>query len=364
MHLRKMGGLRREGLRAMPKSYREFDTRWRATRAALVAGTLAGLIAFPAAPLTANDSTASLDAGGLRLTYNPDIRVESEDLSLSRSEVRVVYRFNNTSKSEVSTLVAFPLPVMEIGEGGNYAIQDRDPINVMDFQVTVDGRRVDPSVQVTATRFGVDVTAVLNRHAIPLTIQGFDGTAGKALFDRLNTLPGEAQRELERYGVIDWTTIFDDDHKPQANLHWDAHITFYWFQTFPAGRTIEVTHRYRPVPRQFFVTNAELTSAETQKVYCIDPAFVRAAGARLQQSPQNALAGYELKYVLTTAGNWLGPIQKFRLTVQKSSPDALVTWCAKNIKRSSPTTFTLSQENYSPDEDLKILFVEPIHQDK
>ena len=43
----------------------------------------------------ANDSTASLDAGGLKLTFNPDIGMESEDLYLSRDEVRVVYRFRN-----------------------------------------------------------------------------------------------------------------------------------------------------------------------------------------------------------------------------------------------------------------------------
>ena len=62
----------------------------------------------------ANDSTASLDAGGLNLTFNPDIRMESEDLYLSRDEVRVVYRFRNES-DHVATLVAFPLPAMIIG---------------------------------------------------------------------------------------------------------------------------------------------------------------------------------------------------------------------------------------------------------
>ena len=43
-------------------------------------------------PAGANDSTASLDAGGLQLTINPAIRVESEELDLNRAQVRVARR--------------------------------------------------------------------------------------------------------------------------------------------------------------------------------------------------------------------------------------------------------------------------------
>lgn len=67
---------------------------------------LAVLLAIASA--SANDSSASLDADGLQFTYNPDIKVESEDLSLSLEEVRVAYRFHNTSDRDISTLVAFP----------------------------------------------------------------------------------------------------------------------------------------------------------------------------------------------------------------------------------------------------------------
>jgi hypothetical protein len=273
--------------------------------------------------------------------------------------VRVVYRFQNMSARDISTLVAFPLPVMEIGEGGNYALQGKDPINVMDFQVTVNGQRVEPSVEVKATRFGVDVTDVLKRHGVPLTMRDGDN-----LNQRLDSLPAEARRELERYGVIDWNSTGAANNKPSANVHWDTRIIFYWFQTFPAGRTIEVTHRYRPVPRQFFFSNHDLASAEKQKAYCIDPAFARSARSLIQQSSQATLSGYELKYVLTTARNWMGPIQNFRLTVEKSSPDALVSLCATGIKRASPMSYVLALENYSPAEDMKVLFVEPVSEEK
>jgi hypothetical protein len=83
-----------------------------------------------APPAAANDSTASLAAGGLTLTYNPHISMESQDLYLSREEVRVVYRFRNRSDRDIATLVAFPLPSMIIGEEGNYDFYGRDPVNV------------------------------------------------------------------------------------------------------------------------------------------------------------------------------------------------------------------------------------------
>lgn len=326
-------------------------------RVALLAGLTAASV--PIGTARANDSSASLDAGGLRLTFNPSIRVESEDLYLSRAQVRVHYRFHNVSTQDISTLVAFPLPVMEIGEGGNYVLQGKDPINIMDFQVTVDGQRVDPSVEVKATRFGVDVTQVLKRFGIPLTMRD-----GDDLNARLDNLPPDVRRELERYGVVDWTSTFGANNKPLANVHWNTQITYYWFQKFPAGRPIEVTHQYRPVPRQFFFGNDQASSAELQNAYCMDPGFVRGARSLVQQTKQSSLWGYELKYVLTTAGNWLGPIQKFRLTVDKGAADALVSLCADGLKRNGPTTFVQTRDNYGPSEDLKVLFVAPFDPEK
>jgi hypothetical protein len=233
---------------------------------------------------------------------------------LSRDEVRVTYHFHNKADHDIATLIAFPLPVMNIGEEGNYDLGGRDPVNVMDFQVTAEGKQVEPSVEIKATRFGVDVTDILKRYDIPLTMLAPGEGAGSALNTRLDDLPQDARQELERYGVIDWNTTFGAENKPLANTHWDTHIIFYWFQTFPAGSTIEVTHRYKPVPRRFFLAKDDLATPETRTLFCMDQDFISAAQAALKQSSQDILAGTELKYVLTTAGNWLGaPIQKFRL---------------------------------------------------
>jgi hypothetical protein len=81
------------------------------------------------------------------------------------------------------------------------------------------------------------------------------------------------------------------------------------------------------------------------RLFCMDQDFISAAQAALKQASQDILAGTELKYVLTTAGNWVGPIQKFRLTVEKPSDKALISLCAKGINRAGPTTFTLAEDD-------------------
>jgi hypothetical protein len=321
-------------------------------------GALAAMLC--AATALANDSTASLDAGGLNLTYNPDISMESEDLHLSPGEVHVDYRFRNLSERDIDTLVAFPLPVIIIGEEGNYDIQGRDAIDVMAFKLAVDGKPLTPSVDIRAARFGVDVTEVLKRYNIPPTMIAADNDAIVALHSRLDDLPEQAKAELERFGVIDWNTTFGAEDKPLANAHWDTHLAYYWFQTFPAHKTVDVTHRYKPVPGRFFFTKETLADPEMRKRYCMDQAFISAAQKALNQSPQKLLDATELKYVLTTAGNWQGPIQKFQMTIEKPSAEALVSLCANGVKRAGPTTFTLSAEDYVPESDLAILFLAPM----
>lgn len=322
---------------------------------------LAGLFATGLAQ--ANDSSASLDAGGLQLVENRDIGMEAEDLTVSLQQIRVRYRFRNSGSDDVETLVAFPLPTLSVGEEGNYVLDGADPINVLGFEVSVEGERVVPSIEVRATRNGVDVTEVLERYGIPPTMNAGNVDAYIAEIDRLDLLPPEARRELERYGLVDWATNYGNDGKPRANVHWDTHIAFFWFQKFPAGRAIRIAHSYRPVPRYFFFGEEDLApDAGLRRAYCIDRDFEGEA-RRMLANPEaeyEVLAGRELKYVLTTAGNWLGPIGNFRLTIEADSPQTLVSLCTPGVRRTGPTTLELSATDYSPEEDLKVLFVQPL----
>ena len=70
---------------------------------------------------------------------------------------------------------------------------------------------------------------------------------------------------------------------------------------------------------------------------------------------QGGLSGKEVRFVLKTGRNWLGPIGRFRLTFEKLDAKAIVSTCFKGMRKTGPTTFAASLDNFSPDEDLGFL---------
>jgi hypothetical protein len=69
-------------------------------------------------------------------------------------------------------------------------------------------------------------------------------------------------------------------------------------------------------------------------------------------------------YVLRTGANWAGPIGRFHLIVDKGAPQNLVSLCAPDIRPTSDTRFELDRTNYTPREDLRILFLTPQRTDR
>jgi hypothetical protein len=310
--------------------------------AALVTG------GFPAA--RANDSSAILESGELQLTNSPDITLEKEDLYISADEIRVAYRFRNTSAKDLVTLVAFPLPDITVGDDANYSIDAQDPVNVIGFEVSVNGRRVEPNIQLRASRFGVDRTEILKRHGIPVLPFAED------FYPRLEKVSGADREELERAGLVDWHTSFGANNVPLPNPHWTAHAAYYWEQTFPAGAVTEVAHRYRPVPGESFYGDYILQNKELIDAYCMDRPFLGAARRLIAKAPNGIMR--ELHYILTTGRNWLGTIGEFNLTIDKGKPGNLVSLCVDGIKKTGPTTFEMHARDFIPERDLKILVLE------
>ena len=57
-----------------------------------------------------NDTSAALETGGLRFKQDPDIVMRSEDLFISEKQIRIFYRFFNTSAADKTIMIAFPMP--------------------------------------------------------------------------------------------------------------------------------------------------------------------------------------------------------------------------------------------------------------
>ena len=319
-------------------------------------------VSFIAATLTtpafADDSSAALGMGGIVLTQNADIRMASEDLSLSPKAVHVRYEFVNDSDKDIDTIVAFPLPdidLYEYSESPVGTIVDKSP-NFVGFELTVDGHRVDATPEEHAILNGRDVTAEV--HAAGLQVN----FAGTNLFDRLTKLSSATRQSLSKAGLVEL-------EESDAHAKWTATTKFWWHQHFPAHKTVVIEHSYQPVTGQFFFVPESLTANDPSdrrnaQVYCIDAPTKTAieaklAKARLPGNAESMLNGYETDFVLKTANNWKGPIGHFHLTVDKLKPDNVVSLCWDgDLKKTGATTFESTRENFAPQHDIKLLVLE------
>ncbi|WP_273560710.1 DUF4424 family protein [Methylobacterium sp. NMS14P] len=64
-----------------------------------------------------------------------------------------------------------------------------------------------------------------------------------------------------------------------------------------------------------------------------------------------------LSYVITSGGNWAGPIGTFKLTVDKGDPATLVSFCGTGVRKTGPTTFESVATDYVPGHDIDILLL-------
>lgn len=273
---------------------------WRAGRAALTAlGAFIALLALLRAEVArANDSAAGLDGGQLVLKQAKSVRMVSEELSLSLTEVRIRYEFRNTGKSDVETLVAFPLPPMplqaDLDEGIVGSVTyDPSSDNPLGFTCRVDGKPVKTRIE------------------------------RKAIKDKAGKDSGHA-------------------------------LTYFWTQRFPAGRTIVVEHSYKPALWQAF---APSPSAEDTARYCIDAGTRKAIGDVARADRDKLYFSNGLNYILKTARNWSGPIGDFHLTIDKGDARNVLSLCLDGIKKTGPTRFELRKKDFVPDRDLALLFV-------
>lgn len=334
--------------------------RSRCEAARRLTGAVLGVLAL-AAPAAANDSIAELGTGGLVLSRTDMIEMASEDLYVSREEVRVDYVFRNRSGTAVEAIVAFPMPEIEANPYERPALPQETDDNMLGFEVTVDGTPVTPALEQRAFAVGLDVTADLARHGVPLQ------PYGAAVEAALAALPDRVAADWITRGII----VVDEYDAGQGwqrvrSPYWTLRQTYWWRTSFPAGRPLAVSHRYRPsvgaTAGLSFFWNGTFggSHAEYKARYCMDAAFERAV-ARIAGEGDGAypaLFEQRIRYVLTTGGNWAnGVIGRFRLTVDKGSPGNLVSFCGENVRKTGPTTFEMEARDYYPERDLDVLIL-------
>jgi hypothetical protein len=326
--------------------------------------TLALMLSLAASTALANDTTAELKTGGLEFTRSGDITMQEEKLYISPKEVRVDYVFRNTADKPVETYVAFPMPDITgspdpMMDAGNTASD-----NFLGFSVVQDGTEIKPSLQQNIYSGDIDMTDVLVAAKVPL--------------NPLSDKTAQAIKQLPRTTIEEWLTrglviaySYDDGSGEKTDYipMWTLKSAYWWKTTFPAGKDIHVSHKYHPsvggtVATTFLDENGQPKGErwdEYSKKYCIDDNLVKVA--RRSNADMNAGKPYLVEnwisYVLTTGANWLGPIGKFTLIVDKGEPDNYVSFCGTGVKKTGPTTFEMTATDFSPEKDLDILLLVP-----
>ena len=324
------------------------------TLCALLAGT----------PAFANDGYAGLGAGGLEFGKSETIEMRSEDLLLSRSRVSVDYLFHNSGKANEEVVIAFQLPPfapgdVEMGMALPQAIREARTMNYLDFTATVDGKRVPLSSEVSyhlpnpdepylwgmeaLERAGKDIGAEMRALGAP---ESYDYEAIMAWYQ---ALPAKDRKRLLTLGAF-----VSGESGPSPNYL--VSVRYYWEQVFKAGQDLKIHHDYTPVlGGSVYYVSDELTAD-----YCIDAgtrkAMDKVAATAMAENSGLYVLLADLEYVLRTANTWKGPIGKFRLTLDKEDPKAVISLCADGLKKTGPTTFVLEKKDYTPSEDIRVLF--------
>ena len=311
--------------------------------------------------LLANDSSAEFSVGGLVFTRSADVSMLSEDLSISPNLVTVQYRFLNRSPQPVTLSVAFPLPEIDLSDGDNYAIPVSDPTNFLGFATKVDGKPISFTIHQSAFLGSEDISAVLRSAGVPLLPIG-------PAQNRLAELPPATRDQLITKGLL-LKNGTDDQGRQLYGGAWTVKTAAVRQQTFEPDRPVTVEHRYLTslgmsfdtVLRKGLRSNPAMAAevARYRKEYCVGDDFLASLDKLAGTTEANVekIQERRINYILRTGANWAGPINDFRLTVDKQKADRLISFCAKPIKTISPTSVEFVAKDFVPERDLKILIV-------
>lgn len=328
------------------------------------AAVLAMLATLAASPALANDTMAELKTGGLEYTRSDSISMEEERLYVSPKEVRVDYVYRNTAEQPVETYVAFPMPDIPGGLEHNIDAGDTESDNFLGFTVTQDGKAIEPALQQRAYVGDLDMTDVVHAAGVPMNPQS------QRAREAIGKLPAETIEDWLTRGLV-IPDSYDDGSgwRTEYAPAWTLKSAYYWKTSFPAGKDIRVSHRYRPsvggtVATTFLDENDQPKGErfeDYRRKFCIDDAFVRLArkSNEAMRNGESHLVENWISYVLSTGSNWAGPIKRFTLIVDKGEEDNFVSFCGDGVKKTGPTTFEMTKTDFTPENDLDILLLVP-----
>lgn len=272
--------------------------------------------------------------------------MQSEDLHISEKQIRVHYKFKNTTAQDITETVLFPLPIVPAVTVSDFA----DTKGLVDsFRIYVNGKPVRPQAHVRAyfeRRNGslVDVTADLKKC----------GLSDQELMHPW-TKKQDGEKIDSKIGACRSAKVQSMLSKQTDELsYWSSQIIYSWKQTFKAGSVTEIKHQYTPLVGGSFLPSLKAKDSKAFiDEYCMDENFLK----NFKTVEGGSKVYHYLGYVLTTGANWAKPIGKFTLTIDRE-PNTVISLCwDKSLRKVGPNRFQAVKENFLPKKDLDIIFV-------
>lgn len=294
----------------------------------------------------ANDSMGTVSTSGIKYLKNPHIDMQSEDLYISENQIRVHYKFKNTSSQDITETVLFPLPIVPAATVSDFA----DTKGLVDsFRIYADGKPVRPQAHVRAyfersNGSLVDVTADLKKC----------GLSDQELMHPW-TKKQDGEKIDSKIGACRSAKVQSMLSKQTDELsYWSSQIIYSWKQTFKAGSVTEIKHQYTPLVGGSFLPSLKAKDSKAFiDEYCMDENFLK----NFKTVEGGSKVYHHLGYILTTGANWAKPIGKFTLTIDRE-PNTVISLCwDKSLRKVGPNRFQAVKENFLPKKDLDIIFV-------
>jgi hypothetical protein len=326
----------------------------------------------------ADDSAASIAAGGLVPRRETRIVMAKEVLRISGKKVIVDYDFRNDTDENVTTEVAFPVPPYtdDIDE------PDVRLESFSDFRLEIDGKAAKFAADAKAIFKGKDVTDILTRDKIDIVSFGHfeQGPSGNGPIHDLIRLPKSEQKRLIALGLFS-----PESDEPQGN--WTVHLQYHWTQTFPARSITHIRHEYSPVvgftqiPSPSEPASLAMRPAKAQEAakidqnvqdelkvlngFCPESSFLHSMmrGTNGEGELSGTAFPQWVDFILTTANTWKRPIEDFTLIVERPKsdpvqfPQYLISFCSPGpVEKLDADHFQVHLTNFVPKAELHIGF--------
>jgi hypothetical protein len=316
-------------------------------------------------PACAAESLMELTTGGLdfdKASGSAPVVLESEDVAVSLARVRFKYRLSTPGPAPVLVEATFHYPDLDFSDpDASYAIPGSDSVNFLDAKLKIAGAPAALSLSQTASFDDKNVTRALAKAGLPLVPVGdFQSRLAAAV---------PLRQSLEAGGLIKEVGT-SAEGEPLLAPTWTVKTVGVFRTTLQPAKPVEIELAYRPSVgfrpdsflRKALRDNKDLAAdaAEQMRMFCSDPAFLKGLDAIAGAGEANVARIRELRIriLLRNPPGPPMPAVAYRLSVDKGKASRIVSFCAQNLIKTSPTTFVANLSNYVPQPDFNLLVIE------